>query len=303
MTPDDWISAHIFHAGDLDQLITQVAAPLISDLAPERFFFLRYWEGGPHLRLRLRARAPGWTEHAERELLRRTSDYLESHRSSRTVTPAQYARAAALQARDERLANHDSTLHPNDSVRFIGYQPEHHAYGNSACMTAVEEHFTESSRVALALLANRFQPGQRAMTALTALTITLAACRLDLTRLAVRLPPVPNKIYREQRDDLQRQARQLWTASSDCWPAAWSRSIRTLRHALAHAACTPVDPGSPLSFLADAVPPAGRPLAGVLLRCTHLLNNRIGLTAATERHVALLTAQILSDLACKGEIA
>ena len=72
-----WISAHIFHAGDLDALITRVAGPLVSDLNPEGFFFLRYWEGGPHLRLRMRVSDPGA---AERELLARARAHLQHER-------------------------------------------------------------------------------------------------------------------------------------------------------------------------------------------------------------------------------
>ena len=146
-----WISAHIFHAGDLDALITQVAGPLAGDLNPDGFFFLRYWEGGPHLRLRLRGSDPG---RAERELAGRAPAHLRAHPSARAATQQQYATAAARLASGERLPGHDDRLHANDTVEFIAYRPEHHAYGNPECMTAVEEHFTESSRLALRVLAD-----------------------------------------------------------------------------------------------------------------------------------------------------
>src|SRR5881394_1255402 len=53
----DWLSAHLFYQGSLDQLLRQLVSPLVGDLRDRRLiaghFFLRYWQGGPHVRLRL----------------------------------------------------------------------------------------------------------------------------------------------------------------------------------------------------------------------------------------------------------
>jgi thiopeptide-type bacteriocin biosynthesis protein len=301
--PAAWVSAHIFHAGDLDALITQVAGPLAATLDLDGFFFLRYWEGGPHLRLRLLVTGPGQARAARRELAGRARAHLGAHPSTRATTDAQYAAMAARMARGERLAGHDERLHPNDCVEFIAYQPEHHAYGNAACVTAVERHFTESSRLALRLLSGPLEPGQRAAIALAAVTMTLAACRADPALLPADLPPETDAIYLAQRGVLRPRARLLWTAAESHRLAAWARSIQTLRDALTRAGCAPRDAGSPLGHLARSVPSAHRPVASVLLRCTHLLSNRIGLPPAAEHRAGLLAARILSDLHHDGEIA
>lgn len=299
----DWISAHIFHAGDLDALITGVAAPLVTDLAPAGFFFLRYWEGGPHLRLRLRPAEPAHAAQVTGELARRAGQYLRAHPSAPDITPDQYARLAARRAAGERLASHDSRLHANDTVELIAYQPEYHAYGNQVCMDAVERHFTESSRLALTVLSGQVLPGQRAAATFAALTITLAACQADPARLpSAELPAAAADSYRDSREDLHREARALWHSAAGHPLAAWSHSVHALRDRLTDAGCAPEDPGSPAAFLAGAVPAAGRPVADVLLRCTHLFSNRIGLAPAAEYRIVLLTARILSELAAKGEI-
>jgi thiopeptide-type bacteriocin biosynthesis protein len=84
-TQTAWISAHLFHRGAMDDLITGTVAPLIGELNSSRalngFFFLRYWEGGPHLRLRI---LPTSTAHADRireSLIERSTRYLTQHPS------------------------------------------------------------------------------------------------------------------------------------------------------------------------------------------------------------------------------
>jgi len=51
---DKWLSVYLFHFGDANQLLKQVVNPFIQQWhAP--WFFIRYWEGGDHIRLRLKA--------------------------------------------------------------------------------------------------------------------------------------------------------------------------------------------------------------------------------------------------------
>lgn len=50
---DKWLSVYLFHQGDADQLLTLLVHPFIQQWhAP--WFFIRYWEGGDHIRLRLK---------------------------------------------------------------------------------------------------------------------------------------------------------------------------------------------------------------------------------------------------------
>lgn len=51
---DKWLSVYIFHQGDANKLLKQLVHPFIQQWnAP--WFFIRYWEGGDHIRLRLKA--------------------------------------------------------------------------------------------------------------------------------------------------------------------------------------------------------------------------------------------------------
>jgi thiopeptide-type bacteriocin biosynthesis protein len=59
---ESWVSLHVFHGSGTDLLITRAVADLVRSLDADEqlagFFFIRYWEGGPHLRLRLLPRTP-----------------------------------------------------------------------------------------------------------------------------------------------------------------------------------------------------------------------------------------------------
>ncbi len=58
----DWVSVHVHYQTGLDRLLTEAVDPLIRRLGEEGlhngWFFLRYWDGGTHLRLRIRPSSP-----------------------------------------------------------------------------------------------------------------------------------------------------------------------------------------------------------------------------------------------------
>ena len=53
-----WVSTHLFYPGDRNRVLLDFVLPVASRLvgsgAADRFFFIRYYEEGPHVRLRLR---------------------------------------------------------------------------------------------------------------------------------------------------------------------------------------------------------------------------------------------------------
>ncbi|WP_248963613.1 lantibiotic dehydratase C-terminal domain-containing protein [Sphaerisporangium perillae] len=313
-----WVSAHLFHFGDLDALVTGVVEPVVRELAADGtargHFFLRYWEGGQHVRLRVEVPDPSRAAHA-RDLVRERAAAHFAARPSPPVDLEAYRAFAATVARGERRERYDERLHRTDSVEFIAYRPEHAAYGGAACVSAAERHFTVSSALALDVLRAGAGMERRAAIGLAALTIALAACEPDLpaatrrfaaaAREAGRRPEIPGgeDDWLRRRDALLAQTRGLWDLpeSGGGLLGAWASSVRGLRDDLAalHAAgrCAPSDSGSPHAFLAMAVPPERRTVPLVLLRCAHLFHNRLGLRAGTEHHVSFLLARALADLA------
>jgi thiopeptide-type bacteriocin biosynthesis protein len=51
---DKWLSVYLFHHGDANELLKQFVHPFIQQWHAS-WFFIRYWEGGDHIRLRLKA--------------------------------------------------------------------------------------------------------------------------------------------------------------------------------------------------------------------------------------------------------
>jgi thiopeptide-type bacteriocin biosynthesis protein len=307
-----WVSAHVFHRGDLDAVLVEAVGPVVAGLSSAgalgSWFFLRYWEGGPHLRLRLR---PATAEHAE-EVRTRLLEGCARHLRNRPAPPLPegaldaYREAAERWARAERLGEHDRRVRVADSVELVAYCPERRVYGEGAALAAVESHFAESSALALRLLQARLPAGRRRAVALAALMLALAVCEPSAAAAATRLggsavPPHSSGAEARLRD----QVRQLWAAATDSAPlggelAAWLRSVRAVHAALTVAArdgsFAPTDGASPLGHLACCAPPGTREVAAAVLRCTHLLFNRLGVHGAAETQIAGMVAGALTDL-------
>jgi thiopeptide-type bacteriocin biosynthesis protein len=271
----DWVSAHVFHAGPLDGLLTGAVRPLVTELTDgglvDGYFFLRYWEGGPHLRLRLRPSRWDARPPVRVALTARCGRYLAAHPSARPVPEPEYAAVAARIARHERRDTYTESLYPNDSVHFIGYRPEYDRYGTGESLAAVERHFVESSRIALALVTTTGRTARR----------TAAFGALLLARSVG--PPRPEvttgseERYAVQRDRLLRLGSTLRhrTSAGSGSLAAWRRSLETLDRTLAgtdrHAA--------------------------VIDTCAHLFCNRLGVALPEETHLRYLVARTGADLA------
>ncbi|TXK42247.1 lantibiotic dehydratase C-terminal domain-containing protein [Nonomuraea sp. C10] len=328
-----WIGAHLFHSGDLDPLINDVVDPVTRELAADgtvrRAFFLRYWEGGQHVRLRLEVPDPARAPRVHDLVRERAAAHFAAHPSP-PVDAAAYRAFAAAMAAGERRTSYDERLRPAGSVAFIGYRPEYEAYGDAACVAAAERHFAESSRLALDVLRAGTEMARRAAIGLAALTVAAAACEPDLPAAAHRLATarqaredrtthrlaagagqaravsdesVSAEDWRRREGALLAQTRRLWDTpgSGGDLLATWAASVCALRDELAalHAAgrCAPRDSGSPHALLALAAPPERRTVSLILMRCVHLFHNRLGLRAGTERHVSYLAVRALAGLA------
>lgn len=159
---DSWFALHVFLSdpAEADRFLLGWAGPRLRTLLREgqarRWFFLRYWEGGPHLRLRVQGLAP-----AARDAL------------------AAEARAAAARhanpkppARDAYYRHHFFDGQPLDpatlpwfeeaSVYALPYAPEWRRYGGLHGLPVNESLFDLSSTVALGLVrASAGDPARR----------------------------------------------------------------------------------------------------------------------------------------------
>ena len=272
---DDWVSAHLFYQDDLTTLLVRMIPPLVAELAAD-FFFLRYWEGGHHLRLRVRVDGPDDVARVRELISRHAHDFFGKHPSPDRFTAADYARLAANLAAAEQLEHYTTDMYQNNSVRFIDYRREHHRFGDGDTIRAVERHFVESSRIVLFLLADGTTPAQRDTAAFSMILLTWL--HIDASKDAT--PRWDSESTSDHAARYERQAQRLTgltrrlrafagspsEALGDGALGSWVRSIRRLAATIGD----DVDGNQ------------------VLHTCAHLVCNRLGVTLHEERYLRYL---------------
>ena len=53
-----WLAAYLYYSGNWEKFLTNSVKPFVEDILDrklaEQYFFIRYWERGPHIRLRFK---------------------------------------------------------------------------------------------------------------------------------------------------------------------------------------------------------------------------------------------------------
>jgi thiopeptide-type bacteriocin biosynthesis protein len=160
-----WISLHIFYASNSNPLLSDCVAPLAEKLRGRglisRYFFIRYWLGGPHVRLRL-SPAEGAPEGEIKELLERDvrafltrrPAFFELNRDTlsplyRKMYEAEYGAEKFVEVYGE---DGEIPLYANNSYHYIEYEPEFGRYGGPHGLDLSERHFEFSSDAVLQLI-------------------------------------------------------------------------------------------------------------------------------------------------------
>lgn len=177
--PRRWTSLHVFHDGDLDVVVTDLVAALRTRLDAEGAsagtFFLRYWEGGPHLRIRVLPRA-GREDDVRAIVEHEAATFLVRRPAPALLTQEEYARYAPGLAAAEGMADYERTRRPNNSFAHVPYRPETHRYGTGASLHAAEDHFVTCSDTVLRLLTAGATANQRTTAAVAVLALSRWLC-------------------------------------------------------------------------------------------------------------------------------
>lgn len=302
----DWLAAHLFHQGDIDRMLVGLVAPLGHELAAgglvEGWFFLRYWEGGNHVRLRMLVPDTSARERVRDLVTARGEEYFRRNPSPELLRPEQYRRIAVDLAGAENLTGYATELYPNDSVVFLPYRREHDRYGYGTAMEAVERHFMDSSRIALDLLSRRLTTPQRDSVCFSLMMLAWFGGEPDPARLrewrellhaswATRFGTLAGGAggtledefaerfvrHRERLVGLSRKLRAFTCPEQTDTPlAAWAQSIARLRAA------------------------RYSPVLPVLDSCVHLFCNRLGISPPGEVYLRFLATRCVDVLAEEG---
>ncbi|MFE7189948.1 thiopeptide-type bacteriocin biosynthesis protein [Kitasatospora sp. NPDC057541] len=275
-----WQSLHLalpLPAHETDAFVTEDLAPLMDRDADPGWFFIRYGEGGPHLRIRFRGTA-GRADTLAKEFTRLAS--------LRTPPDGPWA------------ARHGE-------VTAVPYEPETERYGGPALLPVAEELFTHSTRTAVrALRALGPAPGARLSPALDLAHTTAHALGMDELaaarwlrrhsaswRWVTEFRPLPgaavhsrvNAVFAQQRQTLARRAAALRealdTGTAAPWLGDWSAHVVE--------AAARMRSGAPEA--------SGQELFQVWASQLHMLFNRLGVGPDEERAVCRLAGRTLLE--------
>ncbi|XVS67424.1 thiopeptide-type bacteriocin biosynthesis protein [Actinosynnema sp. CA-299493] len=252
-----WTSLHVrlsWAVEDVDAFIAGVLAPeLDGHRAAGRvgdWFYVRYWEEGPHLRVRAR---------------------------DATVDLADRVRALVAQA-DHPVLEAGPDWLPHGDVRETRYEPEVERYGGPAALPVAEDVFCRSTEVAVAVLRSAGSRFTAAVELVMATTIALGLGRVEaaswLRSLATgwrqaREPVAPPALGSHVA------ARKLHEARATHLAARWDRLESHATGAVA--------------YWVDQVRAADLPRYAWASQL-HMLCNRLGLDPEEERAVCRLVA-------------
>ncbi|MGW3602786.1 lantibiotic dehydratase C-terminal domain-containing protein [Micromonospora sp. NPDC005161] len=165
-TAHGWLSVHVFYASNANPMLVEGVRPLVDELRAEglisRYFFIKYWMEGPHVRLRVLP-APGVDPAVVRArvdaaigafLRRRPALYEVDSAGLGDLYKQMFLAEYGAQRWDEEYGPDGvMPMRANNSYHHIPYEREYGRYGGPAGVELAEWHFEQSSDVVLDLLA------------------------------------------------------------------------------------------------------------------------------------------------------
>lgn len=157
-----------------DRVLSDVISPVIDAFPDRPWFFLRYWQGGPHLRLRVGDVTPEESVHLRSRLEERLEEAGRLADGEEPLQPEEYAQSATRMAEGETGRNRfvDDLLSPG--VYPAVYEPEVDRYGGAGLMPRTELLFQLSSELVRAMMPHAHSHTRRSIMALRA-TMSAAA--------------------------------------------------------------------------------------------------------------------------------
>ncbi len=327
MSGGDWLAAYLYYAEPWEPMLKEAVEPLVQEMLEEghaeRFFFIRYWERGPHIRLRFF----GDRAHMDREIVpaleRQIGDFMARKPSRRFDA-------------DEP----DSRLEPNNSIQYVVYEPEIVRYGGPHGIGIAERQFESSSRAVLCAIDDPASWGyEKGLGTAIQMHLCMAhafgmdlemlngfcsyiargwirrAYRWDETTTAdehrTRREEIHTafaQMFDHQKEVLVPFARVLWQGLEEDavfeneWLNAWIREMREIRELLADvvsAGQIEVDE-QVRAYLSGLLPGiAGQELWSIQESYVHMTNNRLGILNQDEAYLGFLIGETIPYL--RGE--
>ena len=141
---EKWLSAHIYYNEPWEHLLHNSLLPFVNSAVKmgiiSQYFFVRYWDRGPHLRLRLKGDAETLTTILQPHVEEHFQNFMDTYPSTR-IDPSYPIDFPATYK-----------WYPNNSIVFSSYIPETERYAGGIGMLLSEEQFYLSSQLVLQLI-------------------------------------------------------------------------------------------------------------------------------------------------------
>lgn len=148
-----WLSLHIFYHDITKQekLITKCIYPLFKEIRDydyvHSYFFMRYWDGGPHLRLRFYIDESKYS-HLESFIRNYINKYLNVHPSLVNLNSKDYYRNLLVGEEMTEIRK----IYADNSIENLEYEQEYNRYGGREGIKIAQELFMLSSELSCAIL-------------------------------------------------------------------------------------------------------------------------------------------------------
>ncbi|MFJ9724669.1 lantibiotic dehydratase C-terminal domain-containing protein [Streptomyces sp. NPDC101209] len=322
MSERSWVSAHLFYHADQDAAIVGIVRPAAERLRragiADGFFFLRYWEGGPHLRLRVPT-SPDRVQEVRSVIEETAAEFYRTSPSRSSMSAQEYAETAPGLAKLEQMSDYDPELHPDNSVAFIDYVPETDVFGTGRSLEAVEHQLMATSVLAVELIARGRTPGQRAMDAFAMLAANRTLFTGILPELAYQARFLVEsgggaarllestefeKYFDANKAHLRTSLEAVWSSTrgvalpDGSVAGKWLTATRDLNDTLVRLELLgELDAYPAFEAPADVLEHINHLVPQLIVeRCAHLMCNRLGISLAQESHLRLLLTRTAFDL-------
>ena len=280
----EWLSVHMRCDSDIDLFLTDGLFPVLDDLCERfedcRYFFIRYWMSGAHIRLRVQIRRDLKDEFAT-ALVDAAEKWLKAQTVVNPHAEGWYRRIAPELARRERENGTLPAWAPHGSVWAEPYIPEINKYGKGLSLDGFERQFCSSSVQAKKLLSER--PGRAKLVSLVTMLMyrTWSDTRLRMgpewvprETLVERWSPSATAITSNglrltiSPEQFSLFAEQQQADGIPEWQAEWGDSLTALTNRLSSIESSQDDQRYDVFDSRD--------------HCVHLMCNRLGVTIEQE---------------------
>ncbi len=132
-----WLAAYLFYNGNWEDFLKKAVNPFVNSIIEKKwadqYFFIRYWENGPHIRLRFKGKQEILINKVKPELDQYFTSYFKKNLSERE--DPEWVK---------HLAEKDKWF-PDNTIQYIKYEPEIDRYGGPIAIEIAEKQFQASS--------------------------------------------------------------------------------------------------------------------------------------------------------------